>query len=154
MAEQLNLFPSAHQCVVMQQDPTVFCGNNPSVCSLTLTNRYSVLLLILDTTPLGPFFNQTQSPWCVNKTMQCLRNQKHPEDDVPIRDFLSMSRESPHLKHSNIRAVWCGGQVTTTGHRVVRRLHIQLAPQDTLIIELLQSHTHAHTDQRGQVNFK
>lgn len=63
-------------------------------CSLTLTNMYSVLLLTLDTTPLGPFFNQTQSPWCVNKTTQCYRKKKHPEDEVVIRNLLRISRES------------------------------------------------------------
>ncbi len=56
--------------------------------------------------------------------------------------------DSAHLEHSNIRAVWCGGQVAATRHRVVRRLHIQLASQDTFVIELLL----AHRVQRTQVS--
>lgn len=49
--------------------------------------------------------------------------------------------DSPHLKHSNIRAVWCGGQVAATGHRMLRGLHIQLAFHDAFVIELLLTHT-------------
>lgn len=48
---------------------------------------------------------------------------------------------SPHLKHSNIRTVWCGGQVAAARHWMVRRLHVQLASQDTFVIELLLTHT-------------
>lgn len=72
-------------------------------------------------------------------------------NDTVNQDFIELvKRDSPHLKHSNIRAVWCGGQVAATRHRVVRRLHIQLASQDTFIIEPLPT----HTVQRGRVSFK
>lgn len=56
--------------------------------------------------------------------------------------------DSPHLKHGDIRAVWCGGQVAATGHRLVGRLHIQLAPQDAFVIEFLPT----HIVQRGRVS--
>ncbi len=40
----------------------------------------------------------------------------------------------PHLEHSHIGAVWGGGQVAAAGHRVVRRLNVQLASQDAFVV--------------------
>lgn len=39
-----------------------------------------------------------------------------------------------HLEHGDVGAVRGGGQVAAPRHRVVRRLHIQLAFQDAFII--------------------
>lgn len=52
-------------------------------------------------------------------------------------------RVETHLKHSHVGAVRGGGQVAAPRHRVVRRLHVQLAPQDAFIIELLLTQKHA-----------
>lgn len=54
-----------------------------------------------------------------------------------------------HLKNSHVGAVRCGGQVAATRHRVVRRLQIQLASQDTLVVQLLL--TNASTKRRVQL---
>lgn len=53
---------------------------------------------------------------------------KHGETAEP-----NLSGEA-HLKHGNVGAVRGGGQVAAPRHRVVRRLHIQLAFQDAFII--------------------
>lgn len=59
-----------------------------------------------------------------------------------------VSRDSPHLKHRNIGAVWSWGQVASPRHWVVRRLHIKLASQYTFIIQLLLT----NTDQREWIS--
>lgn len=89
---------------------------------------FSVLLLTLDTTPAGHFFSQTQSP--------CHVDGKASLNQAQRNSSMNMSGEA-HLIHSHVGAVGRGGQVAAPRHRVVRRLHVQLAPQDAFIIQLL-----------------
>lgn len=49
--------------------------------------------------------------------------------------------QSSHLIHGNIGAVRCGRHVAATGHRVLRCLKINLAFQDTFVIDLLLTQT-------------
>lgn len=94
-------------------------------------------LLTPDTAPAGHFFNQTQSPWDAHKTTQFCETK-----NIQRSEFIEcVMADSPHLKHGNVGSFWRGGQVAATRHRVLRGLHIQLASQDTFVIDLLLTHT-------------
>lgn len=79
--KSLVLIMSGMQLAKKINRNSVELPSHPLTHSLTLTKTNSVLLLTLDT-PLGVFFNQTQSPWNVHKTTQSLWKyfQKQPQE--------------------------------------------------------------------------
>lgn len=93
---------------IMCDHRTVHCRYTLSVVvfSLTLTKRFSVLLLTPDTTPAGHFFNQTQSPWDVSQLCETNSIQRRQSGKTGVHWMCQDKLASPQTQQHSNCLVW------------------------------------------------